>query len=114
MSLEDLIQRYQHGKIIPKKMPFSQEVKRSIYLLVFTLLGLIVLLSIVFLLNSSQFTQKGYIFKEEQALKEQFLLKNRELINKIIEAQSSKTIESSQTIKGMHKPENPIYVEPKK
>ena len=110
MSLEELIQRKQHGKIINKKIPLSQEVKRSIYLLIFTLLALIVILSIVFLLNTSQSTQKGYILKKEQIDKEAYLLRNRELINKIIEAQAFKSIEESNLVKKMQKPENPIYI----
>lgn len=111
MSLEELIQRRKHSKIIPKKIPFSQEVKRGIYMLFFTLLALIVLLGIVFMLNTSQSTQKGYVVQKEQFDKEAFLLRNRELINKIIEAQSFQTIQDSDIVKGMQKPESVIYLD---
>lgn len=114
MSLEELIQRQQHSKIIPRKIPLSQEVKRSILLLIFTLMGIIIMLSVVFLLNTSQSTQKGYILKKEQIDKEEFLLMNRELINKIIEAQSFKTIQGNSAVQKMEKPENQVYVKEKK
>lgn len=114
MSLEEFILRHRQGKIITKKMPLSQEIKRSIYWLIFTLLTLIVPLAIVFLLNTSQASQKGYIIRKQQLDKEEFLLKSRELLDKIIEAQSFKSLENSDIVKGMQKPENPIYLEPKK
>ncbi len=112
MSLEELIRR-KHGKVIAKKIPFSQEVKRSIYLLIITLLALIVLLGIVFLMNTSQSTQKGYVVQKEQFDKDKFLLRNRELINKIIEAQSFKTIQDNEIVKGMQKPDSVTYLQGK-
>lgn len=114
MLLEEFIQRHRQGKIIVKKMPLSQEIKRSIYWLIFTLLTLIVLLAIVFLLNTTQSSQKGYVIRKQQLDKEEFLLKSRELIDKIIEAQSYKTLENSGIIKEMQKPEDPVYIGPKK
>ena len=106
----DLNSRRRTGKIIPKKNPLSREIKRSIFMLVFALLGIIVVLSIVFLLNTSQSSQKGYVLKQEQLKKEQLVLKNHELINKIIEAMMYKRIEQSPLLKAMQKPENLLYL----
>ncbi len=114
MSLEELIARRNHGKIIPKKIPLSQQVKKSIYLLVSTLLSLTVLLSIVFLLNTNQANQKGYIIKKEEVDQEKFEFLKRELTDKITEAQSLKNIEKITIEKEMQKPENPTYIEKKK
>jgi hypothetical protein len=109
----DLIEKRRQGKLILKKIPLSVQVKKSIYLLLSALLALIVILSIVFLLNTSQSAQKGHILNQEQLRKEQLLLQNRNLIQKIIEAQAYSKIEESPLINSMIKPENPIYIEPK-
>ena len=106
----ELNERRRSGKIIHKKRPLSQEVKKSIFMLIFALLGIIVLLSIVFLLNTSQSSQKGYVLKQEQLKKEQLILQNHELINKIIEAMTYKRIEESPLLKTMHKPESLFYL----
>jgi len=106
----DLMQRRRMGKIISRRNTLSQEVKKSIYLLVFTLLGIIVILSIVFLLNTSQSSQKGYILQQQQIKKEQLTLQNHDLVNKIIEAMTFQRIQDSPIIKAMLKPENPTYI----
>jgi len=111
LSFEDIKYRKKEGKIIPRKSTLSQEVKKSIYLLVFTLLGIIVLLSIVFLLNTSLSTQKGYTLKQQELNREDFLSKNRELIEKIIQAQAYKTIQEKIVGKNMQTPESLTYVE---
>jgi len=79
-------------------------------MLTFTLLGLIVLLSIVFLLNTSQSSQKGYILKQEQLKKEALLGTNHDLINKIIEEMTYTRIENSPIIKTMQKPATLMYL----
>jgi hypothetical protein len=106
----DLMQRRRMGKIISRRSTLSQDIKKSIYLLVFTLLGIIVILSIVFLLNTSLSSQKGYILQQEQIKKEQLTLQNHDLVNKIIEAMTFQRIQDSPIIKGMLKPENPSYI----
>lgn len=111
LSFEDIKYRKKEGKIIPRKATLSQEVKKSIYLLVFTLLGIIVLLSIVFLLNTSQATQKGYILQQQQLDKENFLSQNRELIEKIIQAQTFKTIQDKIAGKNMQAPDNTTFIQ---
>jgi len=110
VSFEDINYRKREGKIILKKATLSQEVRRSIVLLIFTLLGIIVLLSIVFLLNTSQANQKGYVLQQEQVDKENYLMQSRELIDKIIQAQAYKTIEDKITQKKMQAPDNLTYI----
>ena len=110
LSFEDIKYRKKEGKIIHRKKTLSQEIKKSIYLLICTLLGIIVLLSIVFLLNTSQSTQKGYILQQEQIDKENFLSLNRALIEKIIQAQAFKTIQSKILGKNMLPPPDLTYI----
>jgi|WetSurMetagenome_2_1015567.scaffolds.fasta_scaffold195754_2 hypothetical protein len=102
------------GKIISRKNTLSQEVKKSIFMLVFTLLGLIVILSIVFLLNTSQSSQKGYILNQEQLKKEQLNLQNRDLVNKIIQAMTYNRIDASPIRQSMQQPETIQYVDKEK
>lgn len=106
----ELMQRRRLGKIINRRSTLSQDVKKSIYMLVFTLLGLIVILSMVFLLNTSQSSQKGYVLQQQQSKKEQLTVQNHDLVNKIIEAMTFQRIQDSPIIKGMIKPENPTYI----
>jgi hypothetical protein len=101
------------GKLIPSKAPLSVEIKKSIYMLIFTLFSIILLVSIVYLLNSSQSTQKGYSLKQEQIKKASLIDQSRELISKIIQAQSFKNIEGNTSVQQMIKPENLIYIDPK-
>lgn len=102
------------GKIFSRKKTLSQEIRKSIFMLVFTLLGLIVILSIVFLLNTSQSSQKGYVLNQEQLKKEQLTLQNHELVNKIIQAMTYTRIETSPVRKTMQPPETIQYMEKEK
>jgi len=79
-------------------------------MLIFTLLGLIVILSIVFLLNTSQSSQKGYILNQAQLKKEQLTIKNHELINKIINAMKYNRIETSPVKQTMEPPTTIQYI----
>jgi hypothetical protein len=106
----DLIERRRSGKIITKKKPLSIEVKKSLYMLIFALLGIIVVLSIVFLLNTSQSSQKGYVLKQQELKKEALMLQNHELVNKIIDVMTYQKVEDNPIIKGMIKPENLQYI----
>lgn len=110
ISLEELHLRRKEGKIITKKATLSQEIKKSLFALIFTLVSISIILSTVFLLNKSQETQKGYVLEKEQQDRENALLKSRELIQKIIEAQAFKTIQNSTIVKDMLAPENITYI----
>lgn len=109
MLHNDIINR--RGKTIPTRSPFSEQVRKSIYMLMFTLLAIIVMVSIVYLLNSSQSTQKGYSIKQQQLEKDLLIEKSNELIRQLIQAQSFHSIENSALVKKMIKPEKPVYID---
>lgn len=113
MSLEELIERRLSSKIIPRRIPLSQEIRRGIYLLVFSLLSIIVVLNIIFLQNTSLEPQKGIMLSELEYNKEYLLQKHKELTTKKIEAESLRKLEENELVKQMQEPENIIYVQPK-
>ncbi len=81
-------------------------------MLIFTLLLIIILLSIVYLLNTNTSAQKGYIFTQNQVKKQELLIENHDLINKIIQVMTYKNIQESPLLQKMIKPENPVYIKP--
>jgi ATP-dependent Zn protease len=109
MASDETIKR--RGKIIPLKNPLSVEIRKSIFMLIFTLLSIIVLVSIVYLLNSSQTNQKGNALKQQQLEKDALKEQSNQLVNTLIKAQSYNKIENSELVKNMIKPETPIYIE---
>ena len=108
---EDLVKR--RGKVIPNKKTLSYEIKKSISMLIFTLLSIIVMTGVVFLLNTSQSSQKGYVLEQEQLKKDDLESEQNTLKNKIIGVQSYNKIESNPLIKSMIKPENILYIDKK-
>ena len=109
----EFIQRRRQGKLIPKKSPLSIEVKKSITWLFFTLIFLTVILSIVYLQNTTQSSQKGYALQQQQFKQDQLEMMNRELIDKITKAISLNRIEDNPIVQGMLKAENPLYIKEK-
>lgn len=108
MLSEDLIKK--RGKTMPSRTPLSLEIKKSIFMLIFTLLAIIVLVSIVYLLNSSQSTQKGYSIKQQQLEQDQLTERSRALVEQIIQAQSSETTDHNDIVKNMVKPDDLTYI----
>jgi hypothetical protein len=106
----DLLQKRRAGKIMPRKIPLSRQVKKSISMLIFALLFLIIILSIVYLSNKTQSSQQGYVLKQEQLIKESLLLEKRQLINKINEAKSFQTIDESSLLEEMVEAPEPTYI----
>lgn len=109
-TASEYLDRKREGKIFTRKKTLSEEVKRSIFMLIFTLLSIIIILSIVLLLNDSNSYQKGYALKEQQIQKDQLEQQNRELINKIIDLTIYSRIENSPLLKSMIKLESPTYL----
>ncbi len=105
---EEIIKR--RGRTIPVKTPLSIKIKKSVIGLCFTLLAIIVLFSIVYLLNSSQSNQKGYVVKEEQLKQDSLKETSRELTTKINTAKTTKTLQNSSIIKNLVKPNQIIYI----
>ena len=108
--LEDIRKRY-GNKVIKKKKPLSVEVKQGIYSLLFGLILITVILSIVFLLNTSNSAQKGYIYSLLKDQNEQLENHNKELKMKVIEASSLSNLENSPKIEEMEKPESVSYLD---
>lgn len=106
--MDEIIKR--RGKSMPNKNPLSVEIRKSIFMLVFALLAIIVMVSIVYLLNSTQTTSKGYSLKEQQLKEDLLTEESRDLINKIIQAQSFQNIKNNDIVKQMVKPETPVYI----
>ncbi len=79
-------------------------------MLFFALLAIIIMVSIVYLLNSSQTNQKGYSLKEEQIKKNNLIEQSDDLVSKIIQAESSQSIAGSDQVRQMVEPQNTIYM----
>jgi high-affinity nickel permease len=110
----DYFEKRRQSKLVTRKKTLSHEVKKSIYMLIFTLLSIIIMLSVVILMNTNQAYQKGYTLKEQQIQKDDLELESRTLVNKIINAQVYNKIEESPLISTMQKAEKPIYIKPPK
>lgn len=80
-------------------------------MLIFTLLAIIVLVGIVYMLNSSQTTQKGYSLRQQQLEKDLLIEESNQWIHKIIQAQSFQGISDNEMVKKMVQIEQPIYLQ---
>lgn len=105
---EEILSR--RGKIIFSKPTLSQEVKKSISLLFFTLISIIVTVSIAYLTDNAQRYQKGHVFTSEQIKNAELEDESDLLLNKIISVKSYKNIEENPIVKSMSKPETIIYL----
>lgn len=111
MVEEDFLKRY-GSKVIKKRTPLSQEVRKSIVALLFGLVLITVVLSIVFLLNTSNSAQKGYVHSQLRLQNEELEDINRELKMKVTKAKSLFTLEKTIKIDEMLDPEGLTYVVP--
>lgn len=98
------------GKIIPAKKTLSQEIKRSIYSLLFILSFIIISISITYLLNNSLTYQKGHILKVEQIKQDQLNDQKNFLIEKINQIRSLRALEENNLLKTMSRPQSIIYL----
>lgn len=105
-------QKRPFGKIITRKKPLSTEIRKSILHLMITLIFMIVVLGTIYMLNTTQSSQKGYILQNQRLEKETLETEQRALIQEIINAKSIRNIEENPIVKGMQKPENPKYILP--
>lgn len=102
---DDLIRKKYGTKVLKKRTPLSQEVRRSIVTLLFVLVLITVALSIVFLLNTSNSAQKGYIHSQLILQNEKLENQNKELKMKVLEAKSIINLENSDKVDEMVDPE---------
>lgn len=109
--VDDLIKRKYGSKIIRKRTPLSQEVRKAVVTLMFGLVLITVVLSIVFLLNTSNSAQKGYVHSQLILQNDELDNINRELKMKVMEARSMLHLEKTDHIDDMLKPESSILIE---
>lgn len=108
---EDVIRRKYGSKVIRKRTPLSQEVRKAIVTLMFGLVLITVVLSIVFLLNTSNSAQKGYVHSQLILQNEELDNINKDLKMKVMEARSMLHLEETDNIDDMLKPESTILVD---
>lgn len=99
------------SKAIRKRKPLSQEVRKAVFTLLFGLVLITVVLSIVFLLNTSSSAQKGYIYSQLRLQNEELEALNRELKMKVIEAKSLFNPEKAEKSEDMVKPDSMMFME---
>ncbi|MBD3156688.1 hypothetical protein GF369_02560 [Candidatus Peregrinibacteria bacterium] len=109
--MHDVIQRKYGSKIIRKRTPLSQEIRKAIVTLMFGLVLITVVLSIVFLLNTSNSAQKGYVHSQLILQNEELDNINKELRMKVMEARSMVHLEETDKIDSMTKPGDSILID---
>jgi len=108
---EDILLKKRFGtKAIKKRTPLSQEVKHAIFWLMFGLVLITVVLSVVFLLNTSNSSQKGYVHSQLQLQNQELDNINKELRMKVLKARSILNLESTNKIDEMLTPEIKTYI----
>jgi hypothetical protein len=96
-----------------RRIPLSIEVKRVLKLLMATLCGMLIALSVYYFLKSSGTAEKGYLLRENQLRQKTLESENRILKQQVLDAQSIRKLEKSDVVSEMGPAEKPIYVEPK-
>ncbi|MFC1810182.1 hypothetical protein ACFLZH_01665 [Patescibacteria group bacterium] len=110
--VEDLMRKKYGSKVIKKRTPLSQEVRKAIVTLLFGLVLITVALSIVFLLNTSNSAQKGYVHSQLILQNEELENLNKELKMKVMDAKSIIHLESSDKVNQMEEPESTPFIYP--
>lgn len=108
---DDVIRRKYGSKVIRKRIPLSQEVRKAIVTLMFGLVLITVVLSIVFLLNTSNSAQKGYVHSQLILQNEELDNINKDLRMKVMEARSMLHLEDTDNIDQMLKPESTMLID---
>ncbi|MCD6109877.1 hypothetical protein J7J83_03925 [bacterium] len=108
---DSIIGRKYGGKVIRKKSTLSQEVRKTIVTLMFGLVLITVILSIVFLLNTSNSAQKGYVHSQLILQNEELENTNKALKMKVMNARSMINLENTNHIKNMLKPDKEIRID---
>ncbi|MBN1494166.1 hypothetical protein JW911_00305 [Candidatus Peregrinibacteria bacterium] len=107
---EDILRKRYGKKTMKKRTTLSQEVRRAIIWLFFGLILITVALSVVFLLNTSNSAQKGYIHSQLQLQNAELEAINKELRLKILQARSILHLESTDKIDVMINPEKTTFI----
>lgn len=107
----ELRKRY-GSKVIKKRIPLSLEVRKTIVTLLFGLVLITVMLSVVFLLNTSNSAQKGYVHSQLILQNDDLENLNRELKMRVMKAKSMLHLEDTTKMNLMDEVEGEIYIAP--
>ncbi|MBU1446204.1 hypothetical protein KKD70_03005 [Patescibacteria group bacterium] len=109
--MEDTIRKKYGSKVFKKRIPLSQEIRKTIMSLLFGLVLITIALSIVFLLNTSNSAQKGYVHSQLQLQNEELENINKELQLKVMQAKSMFELEKTDKIYEMGTPESTLFAD---
>lgn len=97
-----------------RRIPLSIEVRKVLKLLIYTLFGMLIVLSAYFFIKTSYSTEKGYALREGQMLQKNLEAENRILKQRVLDAQSLNELKNSDAVQDMTEPAAPTYVAPKR
>ncbi|MBI5412865.1 hypothetical protein HZA42_00775 [Candidatus Peregrinibacteria bacterium] len=95
------------------RTPLSVESKKVLKLLMCTIFGLLIVISVYFFIKTSYTAEKGYAMREAQLKLNELESKNRILKQQVLDAQSLSEVQASDTIKRLEQSETQIFVEEK-
>lgn len=110
MDFEFYLERRKQQKIFTGKKTLSQEIKQGIHLLIFTLLFFIIVLTVTFLINSSQSSLKDHTITQLQIKQRELEKYEQDLQNKIRNLKVLEEFEKDPVKNKMEKLENPEYI----
>lgn len=95
--------------------PLSEEIESACRLLLWTIGGMLLILTVSFLYVSSRQSVKGYHLKQLQLDNEKLLIQNRELQGDLNQAQSIKNLDDDEKVREMTSPQEDdlSYIGPK-
>lgn len=96
-----------------RRIPLSIEVRKVLKLLMYTLFGLLVVVSSYFFVKTSNTAERGYQFRENQLMQQSLESENRILKQKVLDVQSLNELRSSDIVSNMQDAPIPVYIEPK-
>ncbi|PIQ77457.1 hypothetical protein COV82_04420 [Candidatus Peregrinibacteria bacterium CG11_big_fil_rev_8_21_14_0_20_46_8] len=94
------------------RTPLSQEVRKSLNMLMFTLFGMLLAISIYFFLRVTSTAEIGYLMRQNQTVQAQLETENRILKQKVMEAQSITTIKEESV--PLQQPTGTHFVHPRR
>ena len=94
------------------RTPLSIEVPKVLKLLVYTLLGMMFMISVYFFIKTSSTAEMGYTLRENQLSQEKLQSENRMLKQRLLDTQSLTELQSSKILKEMVPPTGTIFVAP--
>ena len=96
-----------------RRIPLSIEVKKVLRLLMYTLLGMLIFVSIYFFAKTTSTAERGYSLKESQLQKNTLESENRILKQRVLDTQSLNEVKNSSAVEGMTEPAQTIFIKPK-